>query len=427
LETKIHEKSQVQREIEIFVGEEELQKAIDEAYKEIRPRLSLPGFRPGKAPMSLVKKMHGDAIEGDTIEKLAQEKFRSAIDELKINPIGMPVMTDLHRHEGEGAHFRIAYEVAPEISVSEFEGMEIEMPTFEIRDEDVDDRMNRLLFSQSTQEDAESVENEQAVVTLDMTEAQAEEGKEPASSKGVQVYLADPEIVPELKEKLIGSKVGDNFQIELPRGPKKEDGEVEKGLVEITVTGIKKVTLPEVTEDFAKKVSRNKVSNEADLRAEIKKELENAAEERSKERLEENIVAELLKRHDFEVPRTVTHAVLQQMVEDYKSENTRRGLPAEYGYDAEGFRKEMWPVAEARAKWVLLRDKLIEQEGLEATDEDIKELATKEASMYGVSPENLLKYYQKQESVKNRIVSEKLGTRLREKVKVTEKPVPRRS
>lgn len=426
METKIHEKSQVLREIEIFVGEQELQQAIDEAYKEVRPRLSLPGFRPGKAPMSLVKKMHGDAIEGDTIEKLAQEKFRNAIEELKINPIGMPVMTDLHRHAGEGAHFKIAYEVAPEINVQDFNGLEIEMPTYEIRDEDVEDRVNRLRFSQSTQEDTDSVADEQSVITLDMKEAETKDGKEPATSNGVQVYLADPEVVPELKAELMGRKVGDNFQINLPRA-QNENGEIEKGMVDLTITGIKKVILPALDEEFVGKVSRNKVTTEADLRQEIRKELENAADERSKERLEENIVSELLKKHEFEVPRTVTNAVLQQMAEDMKSENTRRGLPAEYGYDAEGFRKEMWSTAEARAKWVLLRDKLIEQEGIEATNDDIEALAAKDAEMYGVSKENLLKYYQKQDSVKNRIVSDKLGTSLREKVKVIEKPVPRRA
>src|SRR5438105_8979074 len=69
LETKLHEKSQVLRELEIFIGEDEVAKAFDEAYKTIRPKITLPGFRPGKAPMSGVKKMHGDAIEGDTLEK----------------------------------------------------------------------------------------------------------------------------------------------------------------------------------------------------------------------------------------------------------------------------------------------------------------------------------------------------------------------
>src|SRR5205823_8913520 len=99
--------SQVLRELEIFVGEDEVNTAFDEAYKNIRPRITLPGFRPGKAPMSVIKKMHGDAIEGDTLEKIAQEKFKEYAETEKLQPIGAPVMTDLHRHHGEGAHFKI--------------------------------------------------------------------------------------------------------------------------------------------------------------------------------------------------------------------------------------------------------------------------------------------------------------------------------
>ena len=78
----IHERSPIQRELEIRVEEAELQAAFDDAYKTMRPRLSLPGFRPGKAPLAVVKRLHGDAIEGDTLEKLAQEKYQRLLADL---------------------------------------------------------------------------------------------------------------------------------------------------------------------------------------------------------------------------------------------------------------------------------------------------------------------------------------------------------
>lgn len=426
LETKLHERSAVARELEIFVDESELQSAFDDAYKTIRPRLSLPGFRPGKAPMSMVKKMHGDAIEGDALEKLAQEKFRSAVEEMKLEPIGVPVMTDLHRHAGEGAHFKIAYEVAPAFDVKDFSGMEVEQPTFDITDQDVDEHIQRVRFNMAERADEDQVESVESIVTVNIQELDAPEGQHAGHSEGVQIYLNDPEVLPVLKEKLMGVRVGDKVEAELPRPSRTEEGTTEQGRVEIEVTKIEKVILPELNEEYIKQISREKFSTESELRDDVKNELIKHYEKQSLEQLEENIVAKLLEMHDIAVPRTITHAILDQMIEDRKQENQRRGMPPNYGIDDQAFRDRMWPVAEARGKWSLLRDKLIESEGIEATDEDLDELAAKEAEMYGLPKENLLKFYHKTDAIKNRIVSEKLGKRLRERVSVQEKKIERR-
>src|ERR1043165_3371498 len=166
METTIHKKSQVLRELEIMVPEEEIQKAFTEAYQAIRPKMALPGFRSGKAPLSVIKKMHGDAIEGDTLERIAQEKFKTVVEEQKLEPIGTPVMTDLHRHHGEGAHFRISYEVRPEITLNDYEGTEVEQPIFTVTDEDVNERVHYLQFNYSTKEPTQSIVDTETIVSL---------------------------------------------------------------------------------------------------------------------------------------------------------------------------------------------------------------------------------------------------------------------
>src|ERR1019366_1777067 len=183
----IHEKSQISRELEIKVDEAELQEAFDEAYKTMRPRLSLPGFRPGKAPIGLVKKLHGDAIEGDALEKLAQDKFREAAEEYKIDPLGAPVMTDLHRHAGEGAHFRIMYEIAPIIEMKDFSGMEVEKKHLTITDTDVTDRIERLRFGLAEREPATKVEDAHTIVKIEMRELDVPEGTEPGKSEQTEI------------------------------------------------------------------------------------------------------------------------------------------------------------------------------------------------------------------------------------------------
>jgi trigger factor len=428
LEAKIKELSPIERELEIIIPETELQEAFEEAFREIRPKLALPGFRPGKAPMGLVKKMHGDAVEGDTLEKLAQEKFRLAAKEHDIKPLGYPVMTDLHRHAGEGAHVKIAYEIAPEFELTPFEGIEIEKPVYVITDEDVEARIRRIRFSQATQEPTDTVANEETVVTLNMHELQPEEGKEPSDSEGVQAYLADPDVLPEIRASLLGRKVGDKFEVQLPKNPSSAEASTksEYGAVELTLTEAKSVTLPTMDEEFIKKVSRDKCSTEEELRKDIRDELEKGAIQRADEEYEENIVKHLLSLHDIPVPRTITHAVLEQMISDYKERNRMRGYPEEFGLDEEAFRERMWPIAESRGKWSLLQEKLIDVNKLAPVPEDFEELATKQAEEYGLSKENLMKYYEKDERVKQKLEAEKLGKWLRDQVEPVEKEIRRK-
>ena len=409
----------------MHIEEAELAKSIDDAYRELRPKLSLPGFRPGKAPLGLIRKMHGEAIEGDTLEELAQKKFQEAVKELDLKPIGVPVMTDLHRHAGEGAHFSVAYEIAPEIVLHDMSDVEVVKDVVTITDEDVEERIHRLLYSEATKEPADQIDGDEYVATVSIKDATAEEGKEAVQNEGLEVYLADPDVLPEIRDALMGKAIDDTVKIELPKTPRRTKGDeeipVEMGEVEITVTGIQKVVLPELDETLVKKLSRDKFSTPEELRADMKEQLQKHADEHSEEHLEERIVRAFLDHHDFEVPRTISRVVLDQMMEEAKEENTRRGFPANYSIDDKEFDKEMLPIAEARGKWLLLREKLIEDESIEATDIDLEELAEKEAAQYGLPKENLLKYYSKNDSIKSRIVGEKLGGVLRSMVKIAEK------
>jgi trigger factor len=416
----IHERSPIQRELEIRVDEAELQAAFDDAYKTMRPRLALPGFRPGKAPLAVVKRLHGDAIEGDTLEKLAQEKFREAAEEYKIEPLGPPVMTDLHRHPGEGAHFKIAYEIQPQIELQDFSGIEIEKKEIPITEDDVTERIERLRVGLGEREPVAKIEVPNTIAKIEMSEMDVEEGREPGKSEEVEIYLADPDIIPELQKSLMGAEVGSTVIVELPKRRKKAGDEQpeEMGRVAVRVVEAQKLLLPEIDESFIKKVSEDKYTTEEELRNEIRTSLEHAAQKRMDESIEEQIVAKLLDMHDFEVPHTIVHAIIDQMLEEAQQQNVQRGFPANYGIDEHEFHQRNEHIAKARGKWVLLRDKFIESEGLEVTDEDLEKLAEEESARYGLPKENLLKYYHKHDSIKNRLLSDKLGTRLREKVKI---------
>jgi len=155
----------------------------------------------------------------------------------------------------------------------------------------------------------------------------------------------------------------------------------------------------------------------------VREELEENAKRRSTEALESNMVNALLKLHEFQVPRTITHTLLDSMIQELKDENKRRGYPEDYGIEEDEYRKMGWNTAETRGKWLLLRDKIIDAEQLEASEEDLSVLAERDAAQYGIAKENLLKYYLSNEEIKEKVKSEKLVGRLKEKMKITEKAI----
>lgn len=412
----IHERSAIQRELEIKVDEAELQEAFDEAYKTMRSRLSLPGFRPGKAPMGMIKKMHGDAIEGDALERLAQEKFREAAEEHKIEPLGTPVMTDLHRHPGEGAHFKIMYEIPPTIELQDMSGVEIEQHPVTVTEEDIDRTVERLRFRRAERIPVAIVADEQTVARLSFLPP----GRPESEASEQEIYLADPEILPEVKDAVVGKSVGETLTLDLPapHDHSEEPHEHTTQPIEVTIVAAERVELPELTEELIQEFSGKRASTLPELREDVRTELKAAREKAGQEDLEERIVAKMLEMHSFEVPQAIVQAILDQMLEERQQQNVQRGFPANYGLEDEQFRQQFEPIALSRGKWVILRDKIIEANNIEATDEDLDKLAEEEAAKYGLPKENLLKYYHKHDTVKNRIVGDKLGAALRSMVKI---------
>jgi len=413
METTIHKKSQVLRELEIMVPEEEIQKAFTEAYQAIRPKMAVPGFRSGKAPLSVIKKMHGDAIERDTLECIAQEKFKTVVEEQKLEPIGTPVMTDLHRHHGEGAHFRISYEVKPDITLNNYEGTEVEQPIFTVTDEDVNERIHYLQFNYSTKEATQHIADTETIVSLSFVDPASGGNKESTT-----VYLHDPQIVAELRNAILGKNVGDAFEVDLPLSG--EPG-AEKRPVSVTIDAAEKVTLPVIDEEFCKKISRDKAATELEVRMMIREELELQAKRKSEEAVEGNMVQALLSKHEFDVPNTYTYAIIDSMIAELKEENKRKGYPEDYGINVEEYRKLAWSNAELRAKWLLLRDKMVTAMDIDATEEELTKLAETDAAQYGIAKENLLKYYLSNEEIKERIRSQKLVEKLKQQFVIKEK------
>jgi len=134
------------------------------------------------------------------------EKFKEYAEEQKLEPIGRPVMTDLHRHAGEGAHFKISYEVKPEFDLQDYAGIEVEQPVYSISDKDVDERIHYLRFNFSTREEVMDIKDIETIINITFQEQEPGPDGALAPPQTTDVYLYDPQVVPELRDALLGKK-----------------------------------------------------------------------------------------------------------------------------------------------------------------------------------------------------------------------------
>ena len=408
--------SPTQQEAAFDVSSEDLQPHFDRAYEEFRPKAQLKGFRKGKVPLPMIKKIYGEAIEQEAIDKIANDLYRDAMDERKIQPLGTPSMTKLDFQRRQYLRFTVKYDVRPAITLEQYKGIAVEKPVHPVTDAEVEDEIHHLRRANSTTAEAETVTDSEHAVTADVQEL--DEAGTPLIGKktsGTRFYLADPALTPEIRDALQTARKGETYRV---RYESKHDDHSHTHHYAIAVTAIEKVILPPFDEALVRKITGEKVTSPDEFRTSIRNDLAGYWENQAMTRLNDAIANEVVRRHEIPVPDTLVEAYLDSFLDDMKSRTRDRKLPA--GFDVGKFRTESRPYAIWQAKWSLLKEAIAEKENLTVTDEDVARLAETEAGRIGIDKERLLDYYKKSSGPTERLLSEKVMNFLRSHATVQE-------
>ncbi|GJQ20095.1 MAG: trigger factor [Bacteroidia bacterium] len=418
METTINNISEVSREIEISAKASEIQPFFDKAYGEYRPKVEIKGFRKGKAPLELVKKLYGDMIEQETLPTVASQLYREAVKDQNLRPIGEPVIIDMHYSRGQDFRVKIQYDVRPEIKLKEYKGIKVEKPVHEVTEEEIDEEILRLRRMSAATEEADVVEGDEYIVTARVQELDPTGvpiiGKK---TQNARFYLADPQLERPIHDALKSVRKGDEVRVNFRHTHGDHEHDVH---LNISVTNIEKVKLPDFDAEFLKSITKDKVTDPVEFRAKLRADLEAYWKEKSRREVVNAIVAEIIRRHDFQVPESLTRSVLEGLLEDVKNQYPNKQLPSDF--DAGQFAQENRAYAIYQSKWALLREEIVKAEGIEADDDDLTKLAEKEAERIGIDKERLVEYYRSSDSVKDRIISDKLMEMLVREASITEVP-----
>lgn len=413
METNFRDIDKVKKELEFVLTYDELKPHFEKALQKYRNQAAIPGFRKGKAPIAIVKKLAGDSIEYSSLEEIANDVFRKYVEENDIDILDIGAMTDFNYDPKRRFQFKVEFEVRPVVELETYKGIELKRKKYVIDDSLIDEEINYHRIQNSQLEmDSEAFDNEY-VVTVDLQDLD-EKGKAVAgqSQKDVKVYLANKTLAKEFSKGLKGIKEGETKTIQT------KDADGNKKKVQVTATKVEKVVQPELNEEFFKKVTgKDDIKTPDEFRSTIKDELYKIYDNASEQNLKNDVINEILKLNDVAVPNAFVENILKNAAEDYQK---RQGQKKLTGEQLEEYKKANKTDATKQAKWFLIKEKIAELEGIKAEEEDIKKFAEDIASKYNMPSDKLVELYSNNQEVLGNVLNDKIMKFLIDNAKVTD-------
>ncbi len=401
MDLTLNELENSRKELSAELSYEELKPHFEKAIEKYRKKASIPGFRKGKAPINMIKKLYGEGIEYSSLEDIANEIFVKYLVDNKMDLLSKAAITDLDYKPKEKFVFKVEFEVMPEIKIDNYKGLELKRTKYLIDDSRVEDEIQYHRFRNAAHEIDGVASDDNYIVTVDLQNLdEAGNILIGQTQKDLRVYLGNPQIFPEFKEGFKGIKENEVRIID----SKNADGGPKK--VQITCTKVEKIVLPEMNEDFFRKVTSKEIKTEEEFRAEIKSEIEKIYEGISDRKIYNDAITEMIKSNDITAPERYIQVILDGMIEDQKRQYPKQQLPKDF--NIEEFKKERRVDAILQAKWYLIREKMIEELGIKIEEEDYKKIADENASRYNIPAEKLIEAYKGNEDVKMKILNDKV-------------------
>ncbi len=418
MEVTVKSLTEVSQEIQITASQSELTPHFNKAYENYRKKIEIRGFRKGKAPIDLVKKLYGDMIEHDSLNEIATDMYKKAVQEKELKPIGEPVLVDIDYKRGENFSFKIQYDIRPKIDLKEYKNIDVEKTIHNVSDKEIEQELLRIQRSNATFEEAEVVASPEYIVTATLQDLDDTGvpivGKK---SENVRFYLADEQLEQPFKETLKSAQKGGEYKVEFEH---KHDEHSHKVNTLISVKKVEKVNIPALDDSFVVKITKEKYDKVESFRQHIKEEIINYWKEKSERQVVNSIIQEIIRRHDFQVPESLVRNVLDSLLEDMKNEYPNKRLPSDF--DRAKFDENNRTYAIFQSKWALLREELIKAENISISDEDLEKIAESEAEKIKIPKDRLISYYKTSEQIKDRLIGDKLIKILVDSAKIKEVP-----
>ncbi len=364
----------VERHIQVSVPAEAVKDAEDKAARRYASTVRLPGFRPGKAPATVVRKKFGDAIRQEALESLVREAYQEFIEKESIKVAAQPHVHDLKFEEGKPLTFELHLELRPNVELARTHGFKIQKPTVAVTDDQLNQQLEQIRDEKATWTPVDEKPKPGDMVNVQIATAAA--GEAVAEGKSYPVVLGAGQAIAPIEELIMELTPGttleravkwpDDFPDEAQRGQTKT--------VRVTLNEVKRKAVPPMDDAFAREVGDFE-SLEA-LRKAVRGDLERHAEHEVEAGVRQQLIDQIISANAFDVPKSWVQQFVENYAEAYKVPVDQR----------EKFAGEFRTMAERQIRRDLVIETLAEKEGLTASEKDLDDRIAEQAEKRGANP-----------------------------------------
>ncbi len=375
------------RELEISVPWEEVEQETGRIVKALRGGAKIPGFRPGKAPDSIVRSRYQKEIRQEIIDKLVPRFFLEQAQQQKLRVVGSPQVGDLHLENGEAMRFHAEFEVYPEFELADYRRLEVPFREPEVSEEEVAQELEQLRERHAGFRNLDSrplADGDIAVLSLRGT---SKDGAPPIEQEETTVTIGNEETLPEFNEHLRGKSPGDELDFDV-RYPEDFSNRTLAGKTfsfHAQVKGLREKELPELNDDFAADLGDFRTLEE--VRRHLHELVENQRRRQATEAAQEALINELIKRHDFPVPEELVDRQIASRLERQLRSLKQQGVDvSKLDWDWDKVRDAERDSAVRDVKASLLLERIAQAENISASSEEIDEQVKRYAEQTRQSP-----------------------------------------
>lgn len=396
------ENQQVTLTIEVEAAE--VSKAAERASKQLARRVSIPGFRKGKAPRKIVERHVGtEALMQEAFDLLAPKAFNDALEEQKIDPVTRPNIDIVTLEDGKDLVFKATVTPRPEVKLGEYKGLKVEKAAVEITDEDVDKQLKNFQDRQGKMVDAPegAAVADGDFTTLDFEGFVDGEAFEGGKGKDYPLQIGSGSFIPGFEEQLIGVKVGEEkeVQVKFPEEYHAKELAGKDATFKCTIRSIKHKELPAIDDELAKKVSTFQTLDE--LKADIRKNLQENAERKAENDRNSAAIEQATENITVDIPAVMIDNRVTAMIQEMAMRLEQQGMKLDQylqyaGTDIAKIREDYRETAEKNVKTDLMLEEVAKAEDIKVEGKDLDAEVAAMAAAYGATPQQVQKIIKEQ-------------------------------
>lgn len=414
-------------ELEVTVEANDIASRVEKRLQEVSKTINLPGFRPGKAPMSLMKQKYGKAVLGEILEAAVNETSQKALEDKKIKPALQPKIEVTSFDEDKDLVYTMAVETLPEIEVKDYKGFKLTKYVAKADDAAIDDALKRIASMRKT---SEKVKEDRAtkkgdIAVIDFKGRTADDNVEHPgmASEGHQLELGSNQFIPGFEDQLIGKKAGDEVEVKVSFPEEYGAAELagRDAIFDCKVHEIRESIEATVDDEFAKSLGLDDL---AALRKAVEEQSNQEFENHSRMKLKKELLDQLDAEHKFEVPQGMKDMELENILQQVKMDGQQRGVDQE---PTDEEKEELAEIADRRVRLGLVLSEIGNENNIKVADAELQKAVIEEAQKYPGQEKQVFDYFAKNrealESLRAPIYEDKVVDFILELATVTEKEV----